>query len=196
MSHRAFATVLAVLPTALAPAAVHAELDFPTNTLSVEQTEIDPEFGTDLDGLSGDLRLRLWESTWLRAVREDLSLADNSLAADRDVEYTALMVGVGGMITEQGMWYLEAGGSETRVTGQPAERSVAYGVGIRTRISPRFELGGGPRFGAVSRLEPGEDEALMRVHASLDLFSSLALSGSYDYGEDHRQWRLGLQLAW
>lgn len=196
MSFRVLLAGLVTLAGSLLPAVAGAEIDFPTNSFSVEQTELQPDPGIDLDGLSGQLSLAFAENVWIRLGRETLSPADGPSGAGPEWRYSTVMLGVGGMITDRGMWYLETGGSEIRLQDGASERSGAFAVGIRTQISPRFELGGGPRFGAVHRLQPGEDDALMQVHGNFRLFDGLSLSGSYDYTDDYRQWRLGLRLAW
>lgn len=196
MSFRVLLAGLATLAGSLLPAVAVAEINFPTNSFSVEQTELRPDTGIDLDGLNGQLSLAVAENVWIRLGRETLNPADGPSGDWPEWRYSTVMIGVGGMITDQGMWYLETGGSEVHRKGGASERSGAFALGIRTQISPRFELGGGPRFGAVHRLQPGEDDALMRVHGNFRLFEGLALSGSYDYNDDYRQWRLGLRLAW
>ncbi|WP_406672222.1 hypothetical protein [Natronospira sp.] len=76
-------------------------------------------------------------------------------------------------------------------TGRPLPLPFSgQAAGIRTRISPRFELGGGPRVGGVSRLDPESGEALMQIHGVFELSDQVAISGSYDYHGDDRQWRL------
>ncbi|WP_406672000.1 hypothetical protein [Natronospira sp.] len=186
-----------LLTLLLAPVtALGSELDFSTDFLEAQYSRIDPDSADAITGTSSRLSLTVSPGSWLILEREMLSRDNQDLPGRVAVEYNALLVGAGGMITDRGMWYLEGGPVTARVSLQDTRRSVSMAAGIRTRISPRFELGGGPRVGGVSRLDPASGEALMRVHGVFELSDQVAISGSYDYHGDDRQWRLGARLNW
>jgi len=180
----------------LAPMVAHSENTFPLNYVDLEYSRIDPDMGDSLTGVSGRINIALSEQTWIGLIREDFAREAFDQTEAFGMEYSALMFGAGDHITDTGMWYLEAGPTFSRISGGEVRRSIAFGFGIRTQISPRFELGGGPRFGAVNRLNPEKNEPLMRLHWALSLSDSVAATGSYDYREDGSQWRFGARISW
>lgn len=181
-------------------ASAHAEQPlFPHSYIQLEHSRMNPEQGETATGLSGRISLSLMgdEDIWLAVERDDISMDASFESEERvQMEYSALLLGTGYRVTDEGMWYVEGGSAVVRVSGEESRQSIVAAIGIRTQISPRFELGGGPRLGSRNRLNPEESEALMRVHGRLALSSQVAITGSYDYHGDDGQWRLGAQIRW
>ncbi|MDQ2068901.1 hypothetical protein [Natronospira bacteriovora] len=193
--------LLVLALSVLAPPSAHAEPGFGHDYLSLSYTRLNPDRdtalqGTTLTGLAGRLNLSIAEHSWVALERESLSSEEFDDDSRLGLEYNALLFGAGQMITDRGMAYVEAGPSFSHLRQEATVRSVVFAVGIRTRISPRFELGGGPRLDGRHRLDPDDHEWSMRVQGVFDLSDRVALSGSYDYREESRQWRLGARVRW
>jgi hypothetical protein len=152
--------------------------------------------GATLSGIGSRISLSLDELSWVVVEHGNVSSEDFDDSLRRGLEYSALLFGAARQVTDRGIWYFEAGPTFNRLTYGETQRSVVFALGIRTRISPRFELGGGPRLDGVGRLDPSTPEWTMRVNGLLSLSDRVALSASYDYREDDRQWQLGARVSW
>lgn len=192
-----------LIAAGLVVTAAQAEPAFSHDYLELSYTRMDPDAAsasifedTAVTGLGSRISLSLNELSWVSIEHGNLSSEDFDDDTRRRLEYSALLFGAAQQVTERGIWYLEAGPSFSRQTQGDTRRSVVFALGIRTRISPRFELGGGPRLDGVGRLEPDKPEWTMRVNGLLSLSERVALSASYDYRENDTQWRLGARVSW
>ncbi|MCP1726377.1 hypothetical protein J2T60_000342 [Natronospira proteinivora] len=198
MSNRFLISALALGLASLWGVGQAQERPFPHSYLQLENSRMNPDEGESATGISGRISLTLMgeEDIWLAVERDDLSTDpfENEQRIQR--EYTALLLGGGYRVTDEGMLYMEGGPAVVRVGGNESQRSLVAAVGVRTQISPRFELGGGPRLGSRSRLDPEQGESMMRIHGRLTVSGQIAITASYDYHGDDSQWRLGAQIHW
>lgn len=178
-----------------------AEPAFSHDYLELNYSRMDPAEAsifedTAITGLSSRISLSLDDHSWIAIEHGNLSSEEFDDSLRRGLEYSALLFGAARQVTDRGIWYFEAGPSFSRPTNADVERSVVFALGIRTQISPRFELGGGPRVDGAGRLEPHKPEWTMRVNGLLTLSKRIALSASYDYRENDTQWQLGARVNW
>jgi|GEM_PF-2122829 len=195
---RTMGVTIVPLLLGLASGPVLAEDPFPHDFLQLEHSQVSPKEGQRSSGLSGRLSIELGrhKDHWLVVERDDLTTEAFNDHQRQQSEYTAVLLGTGYRPTDEGMWFVEMGPAVVRNSGQSSRQSIVAAFGIRTQISPRFELGGGPRLASAGRFDPEDHEVLMRVNGRLTLSEQISIAGSFDYHEDHRQWRLGAQLRW
>ena len=190
-------TTSLLLVTIVSGQAAASDAPFPHGYLQLEHSQVSPDEGNRSSGLSGRLSLDLGgDDNWLVVERDDLTTEAFNDTQRQQTEYTAILLGTGYRATEDGMWFVEMGRAWVRNSGTSSQPSIVGAVGIRTRISPRFELGGGPRLASSGRFDPDEHELLMRVNGRLTVSNQISITGSFDYHDDYQQWRLGAQLRW
>lgn len=188
--------VLVLVGCLLAPAAASAgnggfDLSWVEFTATSEERDSERRFS----GTSGRLNLGLDDRHWLLVERDMMSrdLDGNGLSETR--RFGRVAFGAAHHATDEGLWFLELGLAHARDELRGSSVGPTVALGIRTRISPRFELGGGPHWSEVSRTDPDREEWFFRIQGVFDLSDRVALSGMYDHHDDGFRWRAGVRLA-
>ncbi len=188
------ALILAGLAWLFAPLPLHAG-EFEHNWLEVGYASLESDDARRASGASGRINLELPEDHWLVLEHDQLSRSVDGDTLSSGHDYSRFAVGAGHYATDEGMWIMELGMARSSDELLGTDYGLSAGAGIRTRISPRFELGGGLYWSGVARHDPDEDESFLRVHGILDVTDRVALSGLYEHLDDGFQWRVGLRAG-
>lgn len=146
-------------------------------------------------GTTGRINLGLDERHWWLMERDVMTRDVDESQFAGSHRFGRVAFGAAHHATDEGLWFLEVGLAHAQEQMQGSSVGATAALGIRTQISPRFELGGGPHWAGVSRRDPNRDEWFFRIQGVLDLTERVAFSGVYDHHDEGFRWRGGVRLS-